>query len=447
MIKIHDSLTGKLIPFKPIKKNEVSFYVCGPTVYGPGHIGHAKTYIAFDIIRRYLEYKKYKVNYVINITDIHDDIIKTAVKEKTDIFTLGNKYTRLFLKDQESLGNKKSTKNPRVTEHIKEIIKYIQELENKGFAYESDDSMYFDISKYKKYGKLNNIKIEQGKTGTRVDTDKYDRKQASDFVLWKKSKQGEPSWLGPWGQGRPGWHIECSVMSKKYLGEQIDIHGGARDLKFPHHENEIAQSESMGKSPFVKYWMHGGLLKINGKKMAKSLNNYITIEDVLKKYDSRVIRMFVASSHYQSELNWSEKNLKQAETRLQKIDEFLSKLNTGKKFNTSKYEKAIEKSMNDNFNTPQALAVIFGLIKDVNPIIGKVNKKEILDFFKNIDKIFNFLIKSKENVPQVINNLLKEREICRKEKQWERADKIREEIENLGYIIKDTDKGPKAILK
>jgi len=447
MIKIYDSLKQKLVPFKPIKKNEVSFYVCGPTVYGPGHIGHARTYIAFDIIRRYLEYKKYKVKYIMNITDVHDDIIKTAIKEKTDIFTLGNKYTRLFLKDQESLGNKKATKNPRVTEHIKEIIKYVQKLENKGLAYESDDSVYFDVNKYKKYGKLNNIKIEKGKTGTRVDTDKYERKQASDFVLWKKSKKNEPSWLGPWGEGRPGWHIECSVMSKKYLGEQIDIHGGARDLKFPHHENEIAQSEAIGKTPFVKYWMHAGLLKINNQKMSKSLNNYITIKDVLKKYDPRVIRMFVASSHYQSELNWSKKNLKQAENRLQRIDEFLSRLGKGKTISLSKYEKAIEKVMDDNFNTPEALAIIFKLINDINPKIDKVDGKEIKEFFERIDKIFNFLIKPKESVPQIINNLLKERETYRKERQWEKADKIRQKLDQLGYIIKDTNKGPKIIKK
>jgi len=447
MIKIYDSLKEKNIPFKPIKKDEVSFYVCGPTVYGPGHVGHARTYIAFDIIRRYLEYKGYKVKYVMNITDVHDDIIKTAIRERTDIFSLGNKFSRLFLEDQESLGNKKATKNPRVTKHIKEIIKYIQELEKKGFAYESDDSVYFDVSKYKKYGKLSNIKIEQGKTGTRVDTDKYERKQASDFVLWKKSKEDEPSWLGPWGEGRPGWHIECSVMSKKYLGEQIDIHGGARDLKFPHHENELAQSEAIGKSPFVKYWMHGGLLKINGTKMSKSLNNYITIEDVLKKYDSRAIRMFVASSHYQSELNWSEKNLKQAEARLNRIDEFLLKLGEGKKISLLKYEKAITKTMDDNFNTPEALAVIFDLIKDINPKIGKVNKKEILTFFKKIDKIFNFLIKKEESIPQVINNLLKERESLRKEKEWEKADKLRIEIDKLGYIVEDSDSGSQLVKK
>ncbi len=312
MLKIYNSLTKEKEIFKPLKAQKVSFYACGPTVYGPGHIGHARTYIAFDIIKRYLEYKGYKVKFVMNITDVHDDIISAAIKEKIDIFTLGNKYTKLFLEEQEKLGIKKADVYPRVTEHIKEIIKFIQELEKKGFAYERNGSVYFDVAKFKDYGKLSGIKPKEAKICTRVQTDKYEKKEACDFVLWKKIKSGEPFWESPFGKGRPGWHIECSVMSKKHLGEQIDIHAGAKDLKFPHHENEIAQSEAMIDKPFVKYWLHAGLLTINGQKMSKSLGNYIEIGDVLKKWKSRTIRMFVCSSHYQSNLNWSEKNLFQA---------------------------------------------------------------------------------------------------------------------------------------
>jgi len=438
MIKIYDSLKQKLIPFKPIKKNQVSFYVCGPTVYGPGHIGHARTYIAFDIIRRYLEYKKYKVKYVMNLTDIHDDIIKQIKKDKTDILTLSNKYVKLFLQDQENLGIKKADHHPRVTENIPEVIRFIKKLEKAGLTYQNKGSVYFDVSKYKDYGKLSNIKIEKGKTGTRVDTDKYERDQAVDFVLWKGKKPGEPSWKSPWGEGRPGWHIECSAFNKKYLGEQIDIHGGGQDLKFPHHENELAQTEAVTKKkPFVKYWMHTGFLNINNTKMSKSLNNYIVIPDVLKNWDKRTIRMFIVSSHYQSTLNWSERNLKQAENRLQRIDEFLSKLGKGKKINLSKYEKAIEKAMDDNFNTPEALAVVFNLISDINPKIDKVNKKEILDFFKQIDKIFNFLIKPKQEIPKNIKDLAKKRQELRKQKKYSEADKVRNEIEKLGYIVED----------
>ncbi len=447
-------------------------------MYGPGHIGHARTYIAFDIIRRYLEYKGYKVKYVMNITDVHDDIINAANKEKIDIFTLGNKYTNLFLEEQEKLGIKKANAYPRVTKHIREIIEFIQKLEAKGFAYEKNDSVYFDISKFKNYGKLSGIKLKKAKTGTRVDTDKYERKQACDFVLWKKTKPGEPSWISPWGNGRPGWHIECSIMSQKYLGQQIDIHGGARDLIFPHHENEIAQSEAISKKkPFVKYWLHSGLLTINKQKMSKSLGNYIEIKDILKKWDSRVIRLFTASSHYRSELDWTEKNIFQAKQGLERIDEFTEKLKSQKlhppKFSKKTWEgkksktttqnpkriknlitnarKRFEKAMEDDFNTPEALAIIFELIRKINPLLaqGQINKTQsnkILKFLKDIDKIFNFIFTAqKEKIPETIKDLVKKREQLRKQKKWDKADKIRKEIQKLGFKIKDSAKG--AVIK
>ena len=329
MIKVYNSLTRKKEIFKPLKNKQVAFYVCGPTVYGPGHIGHARTYIAFDIIRRYLEYRGYKVKYVMNITDVHDDIIKQADKEGGDIFSLSEKYTGQFLRDQKKLGIKPANVYPKVTENIKEIIDFIKKLEQEGFAYEQNGSVYFDISKYKDYGKLSGIKIKKAKTGTRVEADKYERDEAVDFALWKKAKKGEPYWESPWRQGRPGWRIECSVMIKKFLGEQIDIHAGAQDLMFPHHENEIAQTEALAKKkPFVKYWLHGGLLMTGGQKMSKSLGNFITIEQVLEKWEPRVIRMFVASSRYQSKLDWSEKNLLQAKKNLERMEEFVNKLKT-----------------------------------------------------------------------------------------------------------------------
>jgi len=452
MLKVYNSLTKEKEIFKPLKNKMVSFYVCGPTVYGPGHIGHARTYIAFDIIRRYLEYKEYKVKFVMNITDVHDDIISAAIKEKTDIFTLGNKYTRLFLEEQEKLGIKKANAYPRVTKHIEEIIEFIQELEKKGFAYERNGSVYFNVAKFKNYGKLCGIKLEKAKICTRVRTDKYEKKEACDFVLWKKAKPGEPSWESKWSKGRPGWHIECSVMSKKHLAEQIDIHGGAKDLKFPHHENEIAQSEALTGKQFVKYWLHAGLLTINKQKMSKSLDNYIEIRDVLKKWDSRIIRMFICSSHYQSNLNWSEKNLFQAKNSLERIDEFVEKLKktAGKKSKTIdklslKIQKSFDEAMDDDFNTPEALAVIFELIRNINPLldknqISKSQAKEILSFLKKIDKIFNFIFPAqKEKIPQEIRDLIKEREELRKEKKWTEADEIRKEIEKLGFQIKDAE--------
>jgi len=451
MLKLYNSLTKKKENFKPLNNKEVSFYVCGPTVYGPGHIGHARTYIAFDIIRRYIEYKNYKVKYVMNLTDVHDDIIKQAKQEGIDIFILSEKYIKIFLQDQKNLGIKPANVYPKVTENIKEIIEFIEKLEKAGFAYESKGSVYFDVSKFKDYGKLSNVKIKKAKICPMIETDKYEKDKASDFVLWKAKKPSEPSWKSPWSDGRPGWHIECSTMIKKYLGEQIDIHGGAEDLKFPHHENEIAQTEAITKKkPFVKYWLHAGLLNIGGKKMSKSLKNFIIIPDVLKKWDLRTIRMFVASSHYRSNLNYTEKTLLQAKKNIQKIDEFIGKLKqtTNKKSVTIdqlllKTKKDFENAMDDDFNTPEALASIFGMIKDINKIkISKTQAKEILSFLKQIDKIFNFLIsKEKEEIPQKIKDLVKTRETYRKQKKWQQADAVRKEIENQGYKIKDTSIG------
>ena len=451
MLKLYNSITNKKQIFKPLKDKEVSFYVCGPTVYGPGHIGHARTYIAFDIIRKYLEYKNYKVKYVMNLTDVHDDIIKQAKKEGINIFTLSKKYIRLFLQDQKNLGIKPADVYPRVTENIKEIIEFIEKLKKAGFAYESKGSVYFDVSKFENYGKLSNVKIKKAKICTMVETDKYEKDKASDFVLWKAKKPNEPSWKSPWSDGRPGWHIECSTMIKKYLGEQIDIHGGAEDLKFPHHENEIAQSEAIAKKkPFVRYWLHAGLLNIGGAKMSKSLKNFIIIPDVLKKWDVRTIRMFVASSHYRSNLNYTEKTLLQAKKNIKKIDEFVGKLKkiTNKESANInnlllRTKKDFEEAMDDDFNTPEALASVFGMMKDINKIeISKTEAKEIINFLKQIDKIFNFLIpKQKEKIPQEIKNLAKKRETYRKQKKWQQADAIRKEIESLGFDIKDAKSG------
>ena len=453
MLKIYNSLTKKLEEFKPINDKLVKMYICGPTVYGPGHIGHARTYTIFDIIRRYLEYKKYKVKFIMNITDIHDDIIKEATKQNTNIFSLAEKHIKSFLQNQEILGNKKADKYPKVTENIKEIIKFIQELEKKGYTYVKDNSVYFSISKYKDYGKLSNIKVKKTITGTRIDTDKYDKENISDFVLWKKSKPNEPYWDSPWGKGRPGWHTECSVLIKKYLGEQIDIHGGGRDLIFPHHENEIAQSEAVSeKKPFVKYWMHAGFLTINNQKMSKSLGNYIEIDNALKEYNPRIIRFFIASAHYRSPLNWEKLYLIKPKESLKRIDEFISKLKNieGKRkeanIELEKWKSSFIKAMNDDFNTPKALATLFTMIKEYNILLDKneITKKqssEILNFLEDIDNIFNFLIKKEKEIPKEILDLVKRRAILRKKKEWKKADKLRKEINQKGYQIEDTSKG------
>jgi cysteinyl-tRNA synthetase len=466
MLKIYNTLSRKKDAFRPINPPRVGMYVCGPTVYGPGHVGHARTYVAFDIIRRYLEYRGFKVKYVMNITDVHDDIFKAMRREKLSLSALTDKYTSLFLKEQKLLGIKKADYYPRVTKHVKEIINFVKTLIKRGFGYRENGSIYFDVSKFKDYGKLSRIKIEKAIPGTRVETDKYEKKEAIDFALWKEKKPKEPSWSSPWGEGRPGWHIECSVMSQKYLGKQFDIHGGAKDLIFPHHENEIAQSEAAtGKKPFVKYWMHSGLLTINGQKMSKSLGNYIEITQALERWPVRVIRLFVANSHYRSPQDWSKKALKQAKKEINKIDEFTDKLksikSSSKKLGKRK-EKAVknliketkkkfEIAMNDDFNTPQALAVIFRFINEGNSLIAKgkltpPQARDTLKILKEIDKVFSFIFWGKEKklkIPDSIAKLVQEREKARKEKKWKAADEIRKKIRKAGFLIKDTKEGPK----
>lgn len=465
MLKVYNSLTRKKEVFKPIKPPKVNMYVCGPTVYGPSHLGHARTYIAFDIIRRYIQFKGYKVKYIVNITDIHDDIIKKSKKLKINIKDLAKKHTNQFFQDITNLGIKKADYYPRVTDHIKEIIEMIKILEKKGFAYQLNKSVYFNISKFKDYGKLSRIKIRKNLSGTRIKTDKYEKEAASDFVLWKAAKVGEPNWSSPWGKGRPGWHIECSVMSKKYLGEQFDIHGGAIDLIFPHHENEIAQSEgASGSQPFVKYWLHSGLLKIDGQKMSKSLGNYIEIPQALQEYPPRLIRYLIINSHYRSSFDFNKKTIEQVKKSIQRIDEFINKLQSPsiKKvvINKNKEKKLIltvnqefEYYMDDDFNTPRALSSIFKLIKYGNLLLEQnkltpKNAKDILNFFKKIDKVFNFIFLEdleKKELPKNVLKLAVEREIYRKKKDWQMADTIREKIRKMGYKIKDTKNGPIVI--
>lgn len=459
MLKLYNTLSRKKEAFKPRKSLQIGMYICGPTVYGPGHIGHARTYIAFDVIRGYLEYKGYKVKFIMNITDVHDDVIKESKRLKVPFLNLSEEYTKLFLKDMRLLGIKEANHYPRVTKHIKEIIKFITKLIEKGCAYKEKNSVYFDVSKFKDYGKLSGIKLKKTLAGTRVETDKYEREEASDFALWKASSSKEPGWSSPWGKGRPGWHIECSAMSQKYLGRQIDIHGGAKDLIFPHHENEIAQSESLiSKKPFVKYWLHSGLLTIKGQKMAKSLGNYITIEKALKNWPTRVLRLFVTSSHYRSPQDFNEKALRQAQKGIERIDEFLDKVKRlrGRKRPAKnsglQAQKEFEKAMNDDFNTPVALASLFRLITQGNYLLDKekltfVDAQDILKFLRKIDKIFNFIFwkkSKKKRVPENILILIEEREKYRKRGDYKKADQIRKEIKKEGYWLKDTKEGPKV---
>ncbi len=471
MLKLYNTLSRKKEIFQPRKGKKVGFYTCGPTVYGPGHIGHARTYIIFDIIRRYLEYKNYKVKYVMNITDIHDDIIKEAKKQKKPFLFLANKYTKIFLKEQRALGIKVANNYPRVTKHIPDIIHFIQKLIKKGYAYEKKGSVYFDISKFKDYGKLSRIKFKKAITSTRIKTDKYKKTVAVDFALWKKTlSETEPSWLSPWGAGRPGWHIECSVMSQKHLEQQIDIHGGARDLIFPHHENEIAQSEAINRQkPFVKYWLHSGLITINGQKMSRSLGNYIEINQVLKKWSAQIIRFFIASVHYRSQINYSEKALLQAKKNLEKITEFVNRLKDKlkireknrkqimiKNFNILSFKKKFEKVMDDDFNTPKAIAVIFELINKGNflmdqNLLSESDAKDILDFLQEINQVWGFLEFNQKKIDNTlkkrIEDLVKKRNRYRLNNDWENADKIRDELIKINVVIRDDKDSTKWEIK
>ncbi len=460
MLKVYNTLGKKKQEFKPLHGKKVGMYVCGPTVYGPGHIGHARTYIAFDIIRRYFEFSGFEVKYVVNLTDIHDDMIKRAKEQRITIFELADKNIALFFKDLDALGIKKADVYPRVTEHIEEIVEFVKALEEKGFAYATDDGVYYDISKFKDYGKLSGIKVKEQKTGTRVETDKYEKDKVQDFALWKKQKQpDEPAWDSPWGKGRPGWHIECSVMSSKHLGEQLDIHGGAVDLIFPHHENEIAQSEARsGKKPFVKYWLHSGFLNVEGQKMSKSLGNFIEIPDLLEKHDARAFRFFVSGLHYKSRIDFSEKAMEKVDRTLEKWDLFVERLmdirgekeNPEAKTLVDSTRKEVVAAMDDDFMLPNAWAALQKMQTAVNKQIdsgkfGEGNAKQVLDLLKELNQflgVFKFE-KEEQELSKGQQELINQRETLRREKKWSESDKIREELAKQGILIDDTTDGTK----
>ena len=461
-LKIYNTLTRKKEIFKPRKGKKVNMFVCGPTVYDYAHIGHARTYIAFDVIVKYLRKKGYDVFYLQNITDVDDKIINRAKEEGVSWKELARKFEREYKKDAKSLGVDSVSKYARATEHIKEIISQVERLLKKGFAYQIEDGIYYDISKFKDYGKLSGRTALQAEDAvSRIDESKK-KKNKGDFCLWKfwSGKDWEPKWRSPWGYGRPGWHIEDTAITEKYFGPQYEIHGGARDLIFPHHEAEIAQMEAISeKKPMVKYWLHTGFLTINGQKMSKSLGNFITIREFLNKHSARLLRFFVLKSHYRSPIDYSEKAILQSQNELERIDEFLEKLKTQKskvktttqksKLKIDKFKNKFEEAMDDDFNTPKAMAVIFELIRDINPMLDKnqitqEEVKQILEFLKFVDEIFGFILKKERvKIPEEIKKLAQKREILRKEKKWEEADKIREEIKKLGYEIQDTAGGTK----
>jgi len=460
MLKLYNTLTRKKEVFKSLRNKKVNFFVCGPTVYDFSHIGHARTYVIFDVIVKYLRQKRYDVFYLQNITDIDDKIINRAKEKKISPQKLARDFEKEYLKDIKDLKINSVTKYARATEHIKEIINQVQRLLKKGYAYQIEDGIYYDISKFKEYGKLSKRTVLQAEDAvSRIDESK-EKRNKGDFCLWKFSKEGEPVWPAPFGRGRPGWHIEDTAITEKYFGPQYDIHGGAKDLIFPHHEAEIAQMEALsGKKPMVKYWLHSGFLTVNGRKMAKSFGNFIFIKDFLKENPARLLRFLIIKTLYRSPINYKEKLLLQTKKELERIDEFIDKIQNAKckmqknnsKFKISKFRKDFDLAMEDDFNTPKAVAVIFELINKGNSLIDK-NKissndaKNILNLLKNFDEVLGINLKyeiKKVPLSQEILNLVKERERHRKQKNWKGADEIRSKIRKMGYGVEDTKKGPK----
>lgn len=464
MLKIYNTLTKQKEEFKPIDPPNVSMYVCGPTVYDFFHIGNARSFISSDIIRKYLEYKGYKVKFVMNLTDVDDKIINKSIEEKIDSSKVAEKYIDAFFQDIGKLTVAKADVYPKATGHMQDIINMIKELEQKGFAYNVGGNVFYDVAKFKGYGKLSGKKIDELEAGARIEKNE-EKKNPLDFSLWKKAKEGEPYWDSPWGKGRPGWHIECSAMSSKHLGKTFDIHAGGNDLIFPHHENEIAQSEAANEQPFVKYWLHFGFLNIDNTKMSKSLGNFFTARDVLAKYSAEAIRLFFAQAYYRGPLNFSDKLLTAAEKGLEKLENLADTINRELSKNKTEgitpeldirqYEDKIVTAMDDDFNTAQAIAVIFDFTKEVNRIIAE-NENINAVFYKNaqgflentavgIFGIMNFNVDedlSKAGIDvEHIQKMIDQRLEAKKEKNYALADKIREELKGLGVELKDSKEG------
>ncbi len=445
MMKIYNTLTRKKEIFKPRQGRRVNLFVCGPTVYDYMHIGHAKTYIQFDVIVKYLKSKNYNVFYLQNITDLDDKIIRKAKEEKTTPLKIAQEFEKYYHQDEKALDINSVTKYARATDYIKQIVKQTKTLLEKGFVYKISDGYYYDIKKFKDYGKLSRrTALGAEDAVSRID-ESIEKRNKGDFCLWKFSKPNEPNWKAELGNGRPGWHIEDTAITQTEFGSQYDIHGGARDLIFPHHEAEIAQMEAAsGKKPLVKYWMHTGFLNVDGRKMSKSLKNFITVQDALKKYSPKTLRFFYLTSHYRSPINFNEKALKKAKNSLERLNDFTTKTKTGKKDDLQLIKKTKTKfiqTMDDDFDTVKALAVIFDFIKKCYK--KNIGGKKAYNFLKEIDKIFNILDFKKEIIPVEVKKLIAQRETVRKQKDYKKSDELREKIKKLGYWVDDTVKGPK----
>lgn len=464
MIQIYNTLTRNKETFVPIKEGKISMYLCGPTVYNYIHIGNARSTVAFDTIRRYFEYRGYEVTYVSNFTDVDDKIIQAAKELKLEAPQVAEKFIDAFFEDTEALAVRKADHHPRVMQTIPEIIELVQTLIDKGFAYESDGDVYYRTNKFEEYGKLSGITIDELKVGAseRLEEANSERKEAPiDFALWKKAKEDEISWDSPWGKGRPGWHIECSAMAKKYLGETIDIHAGGQDLQFPHHENEIAQSEAATGKQFANYWMHNGFVTMGAEKMSKSIGNVKLVKDLRETYDPQILRFFLASAHYRRPLTYTEMALEDAKANVQHIK---TAINNGlhrlkntvnslpsDKENFAKIEEYVQQfteAMDDDFQAQNGVTVIYEMIRDLNVLIQQeeVSHKVLETFLttlKQLLAIFGLenLVADEELLDEEIDALIQEREQARVDKNFERADEIRDQLKEEGILLEDTAQG------
>lgn len=462
-MKVFNTLTKKKEEFVPLEEGKVRMYVCGPTVYNYIHIGNARPMIVFDTVRRYFEYKGYEVNYVSNFTDVDDKIIKKAIEEQVSAQEISQRYIAECKKDMAGMNVKPATKHPLATEEICGMVEMISELIDKGYAYEKNGTVYFSTRKFKDYGKLSHKNLDDLRSGGRslLVSGEDEKEDPLDFVLWKPKKEGEPFWKSPWSDGRPGWHIECSVMSRKYLGEQIDIHAGGEDLIFPHHENEIAQSEAANGKEFARYWMHNAFLNIDNRKMSKSLGNFRTVREISEQYDLQVLRFFMLSAHYRSPLNFSAELMEASKNGLERIlnatdnlkhliasvaAEEMSAEEKEAFSKTDAYVEEFEKAMDDDFNTADAIAAIFELVKYANTTATAESSKEylrgLLDRIVKLGDVLGLILDKKEELLDAdIEKLIEERQAARKAKDFARADAIRDELLEKGIILKDTREG------
>ncbi len=464
-MKVYNTLSRQKEEFIPLEEGKVKMYVCGPTVYNFIHIGNARPMIVFDTVRRYMEYRGYEVNFVSNFTDVDDKIIKKAMEEGVTAQEISRRYIEECKKDMAGLNVKPATTHPLATEEIDGMLEMISALIDKGYAYPSaDGTVYFRTRKFKEYGKLSHKNLDDLQAGHRdIKVTGDDKEDSLDFVLWKPKKEGEPYWESPWCQGRPGWHIECSVMSRKYLGEEIDIHAGGEDLIFPHHENEIAQSEACNGKIFARYWIHNGFLNIDNKKMSKSLGNFFTVREISEKYDLQVLRFFMLSAHYRSPLNFSAELMESAKNGLDRIRNGAKNLKhlsgNAKTEQMTEEEKTIwegsqgfvtkfETAMEDDFNTADGISAVFELVKYINTNVSGDSSRELLEqLYQRLNllcDILGIILEQKEEIlDEEIEKLIAERQAARKEKNFARADEIREELLGRGIVLEDTREGVK----